>query len=199
MATAVLLSWEATSLPLLYLLLYKVQLLKKAFCGSESRLFEEAAKATVVLLQPYQHITMLLLFFNAIDKVKWSGTHYPSIYAKDGTFPPGGLFFREYWPAHSFICFFCLSHTIYFSWFFGMSLAGGMNEHEKRQGEDGRLWWDACDVENGNGNEKPPNSKISSPTQKQLFFKQQFFSLLLGSPKVFLGSNLEVRQNKEMK
>lgn len=66
-----------------------------------------------------------------------------------------------------------------------MKLAGEMNEHEQRQGEDGMLWWDACDVENGNGNEKPPNSKMSPPTQKQLFFKQQFFSSLLGSPNVF--------------
>lgn len=35
-----LLSWEATSLPLLYLLLYKVQLLKKVLCRSVYYIWE---------------------------------------------------------------------------------------------------------------------------------------------------------------
>lgn len=107
------------------------------------------------------------------NKVNWLGTVKKyCIFTKDATFPPDGLFFkveqRTSTCTFSYLQFFyvCLSHTKYFSWFETRGWDSQKRWVKKEwQGEDGRLRRAACDVENGNGDEKRPDSEMSSPVE----------------------------------
>lgn len=74
-----------------------------------------------------------------------------------------------------------------------MRLAEEMSKKE-RQGKDGGLRRAACDVENGNGDEKRPNSEMSSPVDAGEWKTALLQTIVLsdcivgsGASKCFLG------------